>query len=101
MAKVYFVRHQAAGILTDYPFSQSPTQEQQDRLATLCFQRHGLTHKKTNEPYWLNVVELETLGLDDLPEIEPPSLSVVNEAKVGSDKFSVAATGTVTPQKGK
>lgn len=93
MAKVYFVRHQAAGILTDYPFASEPTAEQQEAVARLCFQRHGAVHPKSKEPYWLNVVALGVLGADDVPTVPERDLSVANAA--GVDEFAVSGKGEV------
>jgi len=98
MSKVYFVRHQAAGILTDYPFSAPPTDRQMSTLSRLCFQRHGATHPKGDQAYWTRIVELEMLGPDaelDVPERE---LGTVNAA--GAKEFGVSGVGTVTPPKG-
>lgn len=94
MATIYFVRHQAAGVLHQFPFAQSPTPAQVDALGKLCFQAHGAAHPKSKEPYWLTVVEVPTLGAGDVPEVPERSLSVASEA--GVDKFEVSARGHVT-----
>lgn len=99
MKSIYFVRHQAAGILTDYPFASAPSQAQLAALSKLCFQSHGAAHPKTKEPYWVRVVEVPVLGASDVPSVPDRSLSVANEAPV--QKFSVSGTGTVTPPKEK
>lgn len=95
MSKVYFVRHQAAGILTDFPFSAPPSDKQLEAIARLCFQRHGATHPKGDAAYWTRVVELEMLGPNEVPEVPERDLTVANSAEVGQAK--VEAKGEVTP----
>ncbi len=68
--KLYFVRHQAHGILHSFPFSQPPTAKQQDAISRLCAATHGTHHPKTREPFWFKVVEVDVLGPE--AEIAPP-----------------------------
>lgn len=97
MASVFFVRHQAAGVVHEYPFAETPNAEQMAAVGKLCFQRFGFGHVKTpDEPYWLRVVEVELLDTRTLPVVPDRSLSVVSEA--GTPKFNVSAAGTVTPK---
>ena len=98
-AKVYLVRHQAAGLLHEFPFACHPSGEQLAALAKLCFQLHGAQHPRTREPYWLRVEELSLLGGDFVPDVPDRSLSVAQSA--GAPRFEVSGTGHVTPPKGK
>ncbi|HEU4544332.1 MAG TPA: hypothetical protein VFR23_24590 [Jiangellaceae bacterium] len=93
MKTIHYVRHQAAGILTDFPFESAPSQAQMAALQKLCFQRHGAKHPKTAEPYWLKAVEVKVLGAGDVPTVPDRSLSVANEAAV--PKVEVTAVGHV------
>lgn len=93
MKTIHYVRHQAAGILTDFPFASAPTSAQMAALTKLCFQRHGEKHAKTGEPYWLKVVEMPVLGAGDVPEVPERSLSVASEAS--APEFKVEARGHV------
>lgn len=95
MAKIYLVRHQAGGVLHDYPFAAPPSEKQLAALGKLCFQSHGAAHPKSKEPYWLKAVEVDVLGPNEVPAVPERSLSVANAA--GAAEFSVTGTGTVTP----
>lgn len=96
MSKVYFVRHQAAGILFELPFAQSPTDEQLAACAARCFRVHGFGHPKTpTEPYWVRVEEFDVLGPDAIPSVPEITLSVASAA--GATEFSVSGAGEVTP----
>lgn len=107
MAKIYFVRHQAAGILTSYPFASEPSKEQLAAIERLCFQGYGAEHPKSKEPYWLRVIEAEVLGPSDIPSVPDlvevtlrvarDPVSIANEASLS--KLGVSAVGTVTPPK--
>jgi hypothetical protein len=94
MAKVYFVRHQAGGVMHEYPFAKEPSDAQVAALSKLCFQRFGATHPKNNAAYWARIVEVELLGPSDVPKVPDQGPSVVSEA--GLSKLSVSAAGTVT-----
>jgi hypothetical protein len=93
MKTIHYVRHQAAGILTDFPFASAPTDKQIAALAKLCFQRHGEKHPKTREAYWLKVEEVPLLGASDVPSVPERSLSVASEA--GAPEFVVEGFGHV------
>lgn len=95
MASVFYVRHQAAGVVHEYPFANSPSEAQIAAVGTLCFQRWGANHPKSNEAYWLRVVEVPLLGARDVPEVPDRALSVASAAGVG--EFVVDAKGEVTP----
>lgn len=93
MSKIYLVRHQAAGFLHEFPFASAPTESQMAALAKLTFQRHGATHPKTKEPYWLRVDEFDVLGASDVPSVPDRALVVANVA--GAPEFDVKAEGHV------
>ncbi len=97
MAKIYIARHQSIGFLTQFPFASHPSSEQLAALEKLCFQAAGASHPKTKEPYWLKVAEFDVLG-DEVPSVPDRNLAAVSQEVT---KFEVAATGTVTPPKGK
>ena len=95
MASIFYVRHQAAGVLHDYPFAAPPTKEQRDALASICFRSHGETHPKSKKKYWLRVVEVPVLGTSD--EVKEPDLVPANMGgEAGAQQFEVSGTGTVT-----
>jgi hypothetical protein len=100
MAKLYFVRHQAHGVVTEFPFSEHPSQNQVAAVAKHCFGIHGFGHKKTpTEPYWTRVVEVEMLGPGDMPEVKAPGPVGVDAAgagKVEAPGPQVSGVGHVT-----
>jgi hypothetical protein len=63
---IFFVRHQAAGVLHDFPFEQAPSGGQVAAIARALETLHGDAHPKTGEPYWLRVVEVPLLGPEDV-----------------------------------
>lgn len=95
MAKIYFVRHQAGGVLWETPFAESPSEGQIAAIKKLAAQSHGAAHPKTDEPYWLTVCEVDVLGSGDVPSVpdRAPGVSV-NAAAVG--EFQVSGVGTVS-----
>jgi len=101
MEKIFFVRHQAHGVVHQFPFAQHPTQEQVDAVKRYCFQLHGFGHPKTpEEPYWVRVVETPVLG-DELPEVPERVLAPAGEQGVGraaTGELSVSGVGTITPK---
>jgi len=99
MAKVYFVRHQAAGFVTEYPFAQEPTEAQLAAVAKKCFQSFGAEHPKSGEEYWVKVFSFDVLGPSDVPAVPERSLSSTVSASAAGE-FLVAGTGTVTPKAG-
>jgi hypothetical protein len=97
MAKIYFARHQAHGVVFKFPFSAPPTEAQQAKVWSYCFGIHGASHSKTpDEPYWLIVEEYDVLGPDDSPEFEAPGLKLTSNSAVAGE-FSASGAGTVTP----
>lgn len=69
--KVYYVRHQAGGVCTEYPFSLPPSELQVKAVERIMAARHGARHAKTKKVYWTRVVEAEMLGPNDVPQ--PPA----------------------------
>lgn len=68
---VYFVRHQAGGVLLDYPFANPPTDEQIAPLVAEMVRLHGERSPK-GEPWRTTIVSRRVLGLFDVPAIAPP-----------------------------
>jgi hypothetical protein len=93
MAKVYFVRHQAHGILPSFAFGQPPTAKQQEAIARICAATHGAAHPKTKEPYWFKVVEVDVLGAD--ADIAPPEPRSVSSSKADLPAPTVEGRGHV------
>jgi hypothetical protein len=92
--KVYFLRHQAAGILSEFPFASPPTDEQIEAFARILRTRHGEEHPKTREPYWLRVYAAELLEADYMPaKPAPPSLA---DNLAALDSPQVSGTGHVS-----
>jgi hypothetical protein len=97
MAKIYFVRHQAGGVLWEHPCAETPTQAQMIALGAMCEALHGETHPKTDEPYWLTWIAVDVLGPTDIPSFpESPG----ETANVGAmAPVTVAAVGHVSNPK--
>jgi hypothetical protein len=88
MAKLYFIRHQAHGIVHEFPFSEHPSQNQVAAVAKYCFGIHGFGH-----------VETEVLGRDDMPAVADPGPVGVDAAGAGnvvSPGRTVSGVGHVT-----
>ena len=104
MAKIYFVRHQAHGVVHEFPFAQHPTQEQVARVAKFCFQHHGHGHTKTpDQPYWTRVVEVPVLEDGEMPDVPERVLGPAGEQGVGSaqvDVYVASGAGRISDPKG-
>jgi hypothetical protein len=50
MSKIYFIRHQAAGILDGLVFSSPPSAEILEKVGDAMRARHGFGHPKYNDP---------------------------------------------------
>lgn len=99
MAKVFFIRHQAGGVMHEFPFAAEPTADQQAAVYKVCRQRFGVSHAKTpDEPYWARVVEVELLDGDTVPEVPEQGKDTANVAGLGP--IAVIGRGTVTPKAG-
>lgn len=100
MDKVYFVRHQAHGIVHEFPFAAPPTDDQVAAVVRYCFQLHGACHPKTPDvPYWTKVVDRDVIGVGVVPEVPERALSVAGkagEAHVDAAEFTVSGVGFVT-----
>jgi hypothetical protein len=66
--KLYFVRHQAAGVLHDTPFAAPPSGTELALLLARCEASHGKTHPKTGAAYWAKVICVDTDKPVDHPE---------------------------------
>lgn len=94
MKKIYFVRHQAGGVVHEFPFAQYPTDQQIAAVESICFDRHGFSHKKTpDQPYWTRVDEV-SLFEDEIPEVKKAGLSIANVANAA--EFSASGIGHVS-----
>jgi hypothetical protein len=104
MDKIYFVRHQAHGIVHEFPFAKHPTQAQVAAVNKWCFQLHGFGHAKTpGEPYWTKVVERDVLA-DEVPVVADRVLTEAgkaNEAATKAGEFGIAGVGQVSEGKTK
>ncbi len=100
MSKVYLARHQAHGMLWQFPFASVPTDEQLAILANYCDRLHGEKHPKTGEDYFLKVEELEMLTPSDVPQALIPvgGSSRDNTAALGDNQ--VSGVGHVSNPKG-
>lgn len=104
MNKIYYVRHQAHGVVHEFPFRASPTQNQIEAVRKYCFNIHGFGHMKTpGEPYWVKVVEVPLLG-DEVPEVPDRDMSesgVPGVALSSAEHIGTKGTGLITPSKGR
>lgn len=91
MSKIYFVRHQAAGVVHTRPFLAPPSDAQVEAVKRLCFQSFGATHPKDGQPYWVRIEEVDALGPSDMPFVPERALAVAGEAPVGEMTVSGAA----------
>lgn len=98
MSKVYFVRHQAAGILTDYPFAAEPTESQLKALTKLCFQSHGAQHPKTGEPFWVKVVEMDLIDSSTVLEVPEVGLSVAGASGLIGETIATGVGRVINPK---
>ena len=96
MPKIYFLRHQAAGLLAEYPFAEPPTEEQVNLFARVLRARHGDAHPKTREPYWLRVVTVDLLDHTFKPPMPGPVSASAAESLAALAEPQVTARGTVT-----
>jgi hypothetical protein len=58
--KTYYVRHQAAGVAHEHPFSSPPSQAQVDEVISILEDAHGKTHPKTGKPWWAKIVVVDS-----------------------------------------
>lgn len=110
--QIFFLRHQAGGVLHKYPFTAPPTSAQKAAVWKECFQSHGEMHPKEHlnedgvtthkKPYWTfddprALVTVDVLGPNDVPAVEDRDLRKVNEAAAAAPVAS--GKGTVTNPK--
>ncbi len=106
VVKLFYIRHQAAGILTDVAYiGTPPSQADLDAARAKLSAVHGDTHKKTGEPYWLTVQEAcahipDLATAESLPKAElpkpPEANGVGDEGSSGLPRFVVTGEGTVS-----
>lgn len=84
--KVFFLRHQAGGVLHEHPFAARPTEAQLAPLRAMCAWRHGEKHPRSGQPYWSDVVAVDVLGPGDVPHFEPPTATSTSSGH-GSGSF--------------
>ena len=70
---VFFLRHQAAGIVHDHPFASRPTDAQIAPLRSLLEWRHGAAHPRTGQAYWMDVVAIEVHEDGAIPVVDIPA----------------------------
>ncbi len=97
MSKIFFIRHQAGGVLYEFPFSAPPTDAQIAPIIAREQQRHGTHHPKEAEdgsrkPYWTKIVDAELLGPTDIPKI-----GQIAKGPIVVNPTTVTGVGTVTP----
>lgn len=94
--KIFFVRHQAGGLMHEAPFLNEPTAEQIASVVRLATARHGERHPKTGEPYWARVEERRVLNEGELlPLPEPRAASGAAVARIGEPPIELSGTGSV------
>jgi len=89
MAKVYMVRHQRAGILTQFVFKNKPTDAQIAPIKAECERLHG--GEVNGKPAWIAVYEAELIE-DSVPEMPKPAAGRAS----GAAQFTIKAEGVVT-----
>jgi hypothetical protein len=77
MRKLYLVRHQKAGILTDYAFTEPPSEAQMTPLVAIAERLHGKSG-------WVRVYELVLLEPGEIPQIALPDAAGGNGGNAGS-----------------
>lgn len=90
--KIYFLRHQADGVLHSFPFAKPPTEAQIAAVKKLCDRRHGNVHPKLKEPYWMIVEEVDVLGAE-VPEVPEPGQVTASDAAL--QPMTVSGVGHV------
>ena len=87
---IYFVRHQAAGVVWEYPFGAEPTQAQVAAVEAICAARHGAVHPKTRARYWSRVEAVDVLDAGDIPTApEPSGEGAPNVARIGAQPIEM------------
>lgn len=73
MDKVFMLRHQSGGFLSQFVLREEPTAEQLAHAMAWCCEKFGGEHPKSGERYWLRVVEVPVI---DEAELIPLSLQL-------------------------
>lgn len=96
MSEVFYVRHQAHGIVHEFPFSARPTAEQFAAVARFCFQIWGHGPQRTpGVAYTMGIASVPLLGAEDVPVVAARALS--SARSLGATEFEVRGRGHVTP----
>lgn len=88
--KVFFLRHQAEGVLHAYPFATRPSPEQLQPLLEACERKWGPGHPKTGDPFSFFIVELDAIAEGELPKLPEPPV-----AAPSVQPFTISAVGHV------
>ena len=99
MSKMHLMRHQAHGLLWQFPFESPPTDAQQAVLADYCLRLHGENHPKTGEPYAAWVEEVELLGPNDEPRAFIPVGGSSRDNSAGMPGNQASGVGHVSNPK--
>lgn len=96
---LYFVRHQAEGVVWRYPFLTPPTDAQKQAVFALCTASHGVAHPKTREAYWVQVVEVPALNEGEMPP-EPSAPEPPGVSRIGLEEYELSGVGHVENPEG-
>ena len=86
--KIYCIRHQAAGVVFEYPFASPPSDAQVDAVRAFVDGRHGAKHPKTGQQYWMRIVEVGVLEGGQLPAVDPPVREGYDCKGTGTGEFA-------------
>ncbi len=92
--QIYFVRHQAAGVVWEYPFEREPSAEQVAAVDALCAQRYGAVHPKTSERYRVMAVAVGVVTGGAVPVV-PSSEPVTDVPRIGVPPIEVSGVASV------
>lgn len=92
---LYFVRHQAEGVVWRFPFLTPPSDAQKAAVNARCAMAHGQSHPKTKEPYWLQVVEVDALNEGEIPA--PPAIEAPGDgvSRIGIPPITMSGVGHI------
>ena len=97
--KLYYLRHQAAGILHAHPFTSEPTAEELEPLLTKCRAAHGDKHPKTGVEYWTKVVEIDTDKPGEMRTVKGACGCSAEEADKRASGYCPIRAGDHVPEK--
>lgn len=97
--EVYFIRHQAGGVAWEMPFLSVPTVQQFEAVAKHFAFTHGLRHPKTGEEFWVKVISVRCIEIEDIIESKPerPAIFAGQGAKAEPAAVTASAVVEVTP----